>query len=75
MITIEVVGEFLGLDTDVGLWKYFSRHGSSWVPQLESRMTFAQQAALLWVIKQRLHQHVLIDLMSAKTFCCRSVSK
>ena len=24
VITMEVVGEFLGLDTDVGLWKYFS---------------------------------------------------
>ncbi|MCP5127588.1 MAG: IS982 family transposase [Gammaproteobacteria bacterium] len=62
VITMEVVGEFLGLDTDVGLWKYFSRHGSSWFPQLGSRTTFAQQAANLWVIKQRLHQQMLIDL-------------
>ena len=62
VITMEVVGEFLGLDTDVGLWKYFRRHWLSWFPQLGSRTTFAQQAANLWVIKQRLHQHVLIDL-------------
>ena len=62
VITMEVVGEFLGLDTDVGLWKYFRRHGSSWFPQLGSRTTFAQQAAHLWVIKQRLPQQMLIDL-------------
>lgn len=62
VITMEVVGEFLGLDTDVGIWKYFGRHGSSWFPKLGSRTTFAQQAANLWVIKQRLHQQLLIDL-------------
>jgi len=27
VITMEGVGEFLGLDTDVGIWKYFGRHG------------------------------------------------
>lgn len=50
MITLGVVGEFLGLDTDVGLWKYFRRHWPS------------QQAVNLWVVKQRLHQQLLIDL-------------
>jgi hypothetical protein len=62
VITMEVVGEFLGLDTDVGIWKYFGRHWRSWFPQLGSRTTFAQQAANLWVVKQRLHQQLLIDL-------------
>jgi hypothetical protein len=62
---MEVVGEFLGVDTDVGLWKYFRRHWPSWFPQLGSRTTFAQQAAHLWVIKQRLHQHLVIDLGAA----------
>jgi len=33
VITLGVVGEFLGLDTDVGLWKYFRRHWPSWFPQ------------------------------------------
>jgi IS5 family transposase len=65
VITMEVVGEFLGLDTDVGLWKYFRRHWPSWFPHLGSRTTFAQQAAHLWVIKQRLHQHLLIELGAA----------
>ena len=62
VITMEVVGEFLGLDTDVGIWKYFGRHWLSWFPELGSRTTFARQAANLWVIKQRLHQQPLIDL-------------
>ena len=44
VITLEVVGEFLGLDTDVGIWKYFGRHWLSWFPELGSRTTFAQQA-------------------------------
>jgi hypothetical protein len=65
VITIEVVGEFLGLDTDVGIWKYFSRHWPSWFPELGSRTAFAQQAANLWVVKQRLHQQLLIDLGAA----------
>ena len=65
VITLEVVGEFLGLDTDVGIWKYFRRHWPSWFPRLGSRTTFAQQAANLWVVKQRLHRHLLIDLGAA----------
>jgi hypothetical protein len=66
VITMEVVGEFLGLDTDVGIWKYFHRHWSSWFPQLGSRSTFAQQATNLWVVKQRLQQQLLIDLGAAR---------
>jgi hypothetical protein len=65
VITLEVVGEFLGLDTDVGIWKYFRRHWPSWFPHLGSRTTFARQAANLWVVKQRLHQELLIDLGAA----------
>jgi len=61
VITMEVVGEFLGLDTDVGIWTYFGRHGRSWFPQLGSRTPLAQQAANLWVIKPRLHPSLVID--------------
>ena len=62
---MEMVGEFLGLDTDVGIWKYFHRHWLSWFPALGLRTTFAQQVANLWVIKQRLHQRLLVDLGAA----------
>ena len=65
VITLEVVGEFLGLETDVAIWKYFGRHWRAWFPALGSRTTFVQPAANLWVIKQRLHQQLLIDLGAA----------
>lgn len=65
VLTMEVVGEFLGLDTDVGIWNYFCRHWRSWFPALGARTTFAQQAAKLWGVKQRLHQRLLLDLDAA----------
>jgi len=65
VITMEGVGEFLGLDTDVGIGKYFRRHWPSWFPQLGSRTPFAQQAAHLWAVKQRLHPQLLIELGAA----------
>jgi hypothetical protein len=60
-LTMEVVGEFLSLATDRGIWKYFGQHGLSWFPALGSRTPFAQQAANLWVVKQQLHQQLLND--------------
>jgi len=62
VITVEVIGDFLGIDTDVGIWKYFNRHWPAWFPALGSRTTFAQQAANLWAIQQQLHQQLLIEL-------------
>jgi len=34
---MEVVGEILGSDTDVGIWKYCGRHGASWFPASQQR--------------------------------------
>lgn len=45
VITMEIVGEFLGIDTDKGIWKYFSQHWSDWFPHLSSRSNFARQAS------------------------------
>lgn len=33
VITMEIVGEFLKIDTDVGIWRYFHEHWFSWFPQ------------------------------------------
>ena len=52
VITLEVVGECLGLDTDVRIWQSFCQHWRAWFPGLRSRPTFAQQAANLWAVKQ-----------------------
>ena len=54
VLTIEVVGEFLGINTDKGIYRYFRRHYAEWFPALSSvhRTTFARQAANLWKIKE-----------------------
>src|SRR3954467_15581826 len=56
VLTVEIVGEFLGLDTDRGLHAYFRRHYGHLFPRLRQvhRTTFARQAANLWVVKHAL---------------------
>ena len=56
VITMEVVGEFLGIDTDKGLYEFFCRHYSEWFPQLPKvhRTTFLRQAANLWKLKEQI---------------------
>lgn len=60
VLTIEAVGEFLGLDTDQALHTYFRRHFAAAFPGLWSvhRTTFARQAANLWLVKIAFWQHV-----------------
>ncbi len=50
VLTIEVVGEFLGIDTDQNLYRYFRRHYGDLFPRLRRvhRTTFVRQAANLW---------------------------
>ena len=47
VLTIEIVGEFLGMDTDKGIYLFFRRHYREWFPSLGEvhRTTFARQAA------------------------------
>jgi hypothetical protein len=56
VLTIEVVGEFLGIDEDTELFAYFRRHYAHFFPNLLGvhRTTFTRQAANLWKIKERL---------------------
>jgi hypothetical protein len=62
VLTLEIVGEFLGYHSDTGIWRYFRRHWSAWFPALGERSTFTRQAAHLWRYKQLLHQHLLQEL-------------
>jgi hypothetical protein len=62
MITMEIVAEFLGIDTDKGAWEYFRDHWSNWFPGLGSRANFAKQAANLWSVKQQLQQELAREL-------------
>ena len=61
VLTIEVVGEFLGLDEDTELFAYFRRHYAHFFPNLlhGDRPTFTRQAANLWKVKERLWQELL----------------
>jgi DDE family transposase len=63
VLTIEVVGEFLGLDEDTELFAYFRRHYAHYFPNLMRvhRTTFTRQAANLWKVKERLWQELLVD--------------
>jgi hypothetical protein len=62
VITMTVVGEFLGLDQDTAIYRYFRRHHPGWFPALlrVHRTTFARQAANLWAVTERLWG-VLLD--------------
>jgi hypothetical protein len=61
VITMEIVGEFLGIDTDKGLYAYFKRHYSHYFPKMRQihRTTFARQAANLWKVKECLWLGIL----------------
>ena len=52
VITMEIVGEFLGIDTDKGIWKYFRTHWKEWFPQLGSRANFVKQSANLCIRRE-----------------------
>ncbi len=50
VITMEMVGEYLGLDTDKGIYQYFKRHWLDCFSQLPDRTNFARQCANLWKV-------------------------
>ena len=51
VITMEIVGEFLGIETDKGIWHYFRAHWLNLFPHIKSRTTFSRQASNLWSYK------------------------
>ncbi len=61
VLTMEVVGEFLGMDDESGLYTYFRRHWAAWFPRLRdvTRTTYTRQMANLWQVKEALWQAVL----------------
>jgi Transposase DDE domain len=70
VLTIEVVGEFLGLDEDTELFAYFRRHYAHFFPNLRCvhRTTFTRQAANLWKAKEHLWQELLAETPHDSTF-------
>ena len=64
VLSMEIVGEFLGIDTDEGIYAYFRRHYARWFPALRGvhRTTFTRQAANLWVVKRMLWKEMLAKI-------------
>lgn len=56
VMTMEIVGEYRGMDADTDIWEYFRDHWRCLFPNLRSRSSFVRQAANLWQYKQRLQQ-------------------
>jgi hypothetical protein len=61
VVTMEIVAEFLGIDKEKDIYLYFRRHYAHYFPRIRKihRTTFTRQAANLWVMKERLWQHLL----------------
>lgn len=61
VLTIEIIGEFLGIDFEKDLFAYFRRYYGEFFPALRKvhRTTFTRQAANLWIVKERLWRHLL----------------
>ncbi len=61
VLSIEVVGEYLGFSEDKELFDYFRRHYAHFFPALRRvhRTTFVRQAANLWKVKEYIWQRLL----------------
>lgn len=58
VITMEIVGEFLGKDCDKSIWEYFKGHWKHFFPTIPDRSNFAKQAANLHVVKKLLQERL-----------------
>ncbi len=68
MITMEVVAEFQGIDTDKGSWEYFCNHWRTLFPNIGSRSNFAKHSANLWGIKQNMQKELAKKLGATSDF-------
>ena len=61
VLAMEVAGEFLGYETDRGIYRYFRQHHAALFPVLATvhRTTFLRQAANLWAVKRALWQQLV----------------
>jgi hypothetical protein len=59
VVTMEIVGEFMGKDCDKTIWRYFRNHWHTWFPNLGSRSNFVKQSANLWLVKKEIQQYLV----------------
>lgn len=62
VITMEIVGEFLGMDCDKSIWEYFRSHWKHFFPRIPDRSNFVRQAANLHQIKRIIQEQLAIAL-------------
>lgn len=60
-LTLEIVGEYLSLETDLQIYKYFRKHYRSWFPALPDRSSLVRQWQNLWRVKQMIWQAIVQD--------------
>jgi len=60
-LTIELVGDFLGMETDKQIYRYFRKHYRAWFPHLPDRSTLVRQWQNLWRVKYELWQALVRD--------------
>lgn len=58
VLTMEIIGEYQGVESDAALWRYFHEHWLAWFPKLGSRQNFTKHCANLWMVKRHI-QHRL----------------
>ena len=63
VITMEIVAEYRGIETDIGIWQYFREHWQEWFPALKSRTTFVRQAANLWQYKAMEYPYLCVTFV------------
>lgn len=56
VLTMLVVGEYLGLKSDKRIWSYFSHHWVDWFPQIGCRTSFIRQSANLIKVLDQMQQ-------------------
>ena len=80
VLTMEIVGEIIGLETDKAIFEFFKRFYIDYFPKISCRVTFARQSAKLWAVKQQLFrdiaeqfQDTIVVLDSFPIHVCRFV--
>jgi hypothetical protein len=58
VITMEIVGEYLGKDGDKMIWEYFRSHWLHFFPKIPDRSSFVRQSANLHRIKRMLQERI-----------------
>ena len=72
VITLEIVGEYLGYGSDKAIWSYFKNHWKHYFPDMSCRTSFSRQCANCYELKKNLQQAVS-NVLSRGTISKRGV--